>query len=141
MYARWSTFWTIHSVHCTLATMNDALRISWFFSWWVQLFARLLFAPESIYVSKEDSRELGTKLSLEISTKGSSLCARNVILTYNTWEVVSKLGQCLNLRKRNFLIYDIIKKNQKGDREMKMGILNCLKSILSFRPKGIVFPG
>ena len=55
--------------------------------------------------------------------------------------IVSKPGQCLNLRPRHFLIYSIVKKNQKGDREIKMGILNSLKSLTWFRPKGTMFFG
>lgn len=89
-------------------------------------------------ISKEDSRELCTKLLLEISTKGDSLYPGNVILACNTQGMASKLGLCLNLRPRNFLIYDIIK-NQKRVREMKMSILSFLKSLLSFRPKGTAF--
>lgn len=55
--------------------------------------------------------------------------------------IVSKPGQCLNLRPRHFLIYSIVKKNQKGDREIKNtgSVLNSLKSLTWFRPKGTMF--
>lgn len=56
-----------------------------------------------------------------------------------TYRTVSKPGQSLNLRPGNFAIYTIIKKNQKGGREMKMSIVNFLKSLLCFRPKSTVF--
>ena len=53
--------------------------------------------------------------------------------------MVSKAGQCLNLRPRYFLIYSIIKKNQKWGWEIKTDVLSSLKSLVSGTEYSVFF--
>lgn len=59
------------------------------------------------------------------------------------WQVIYRMilkpGRSLNRKTRNFLIYNTIRKNQKGFMERIMGTSNFLKSLLCFKPKSTEF--